>query len=70
MLWIGPMDPQDFLDTFMTPNQPGYKNPNQKDLRRFGAFPYRKNRFADEEALAHSFVSLVRVLYFFHTPRS
>ena len=64
------MNPQTFLDTFMTPSQPGYKNPSQKDLRHFASFHYRKNRFADEKALAHSFVSLVRALDFFHTPRS
>ena len=70
MLWIGPMNPQTFLDTFMTPSRPGYKNPSKKDLRRFCSFPYRKNRITDEKSLAHSFVSLVRALDFVHTPRS
>ena len=70
MLWIGPMDPQKFLDTFMTPSQPGYKDPGKRDLRRFGSFVYRENLFPDKKALAHSFVSLVRALDSFHAPRS
>ena len=55
--FVGPMEPQEFLDEFLSPANPDYKNPTVDVMECFSSFQYLDKQFDSTHTLAQAFAS-------------